>query len=63
MVKAIFSVHIGGHLCSVYFTNRLVRPRKQINEVRDESDLVYDPSFDADAASSIAFYTTNMLPR
>ena len=38
-------------------------PRKKINEVRDESDKVYDPSFDADAASSIAFYTTNMLPR
>ena len=37
--------------------------RKRINQVRDESDKVYDPSFDAEAASSIAFYTTNMLPR
>ena len=37
--------------------------RKRINLVRVESDKVYDPSFDADAASSIAFYTTNMLPR
>ena len=37
--------------------------RKHINLVRDECDKVYDPSFDADAASSIAFYTTNMLPR
>ena len=31
--------------------------------MREESDKIYDPSFDADAASSIAFYTTNMLPR
>ena len=31
--------------------------------MREESDKVYDPSFDSDAASSIAFYTTNTLPR
>ena len=37
--------------------------RKRINQVRERADEVYDPSFDADAASSIAFYTTNMLPR
>ena len=36
--------------------------RKRINQMRERADKVYDPSFDADAASSIAFYTSNMLP-